>query len=401
MAAVSLGHVDPEAFGRDLDALRAEAVASIGEADLRHLRRFEIVGRLCTVLGYATAWIFINPISALLISLGNFVRWAVFMHHVGHRAYDDIEGAPARFTSRRFGHGWRRFIDWFDWIPPEAWIHEHNALHHTRTNEEADPDFVQRNIIWFRKLPGPRWLRYASVIFIACTWKVTYFAPSAMRVLQLARLRRAGQPSRDDSAQGLRFFYDYSHPEAHRQWAALTDPRGQRGREFWFLALLPYAAIRFVLMPLAFAPLGTHAVLNVLVTSLIAEVLTNIHSFVTIVTNHAGEDLAHFSEPATGRYDFYLRQASAAVNFTSPGVWSDFLHGGLNFHIEHHLWPDLPLSKYRELAPRVRAICEKHGVPYREESVVRRIGRLVDLFLCDARQDPARLPDGGPEALAA
>src|SRR4051812_37173601 len=130
MAAVSLEHVDVGAFGRDLDALRAEVDESIGAEDLNHLRRFEIAGRLASMVGYATAWLLFNPLSAFLISLGAFVRWSIFMHHVGHKAYDDLPDVPARFTSSRFGSGARRFIDWLDWTSPEAWNHEHNAIHH-------------------------------------------------------------------------------------------------------------------------------------------------------------------------------------------------------------------------------------------------------------------------------
>ena len=53
--------VDYEAFARDVKALGEEASEHLGEDDLKHLRKIELWGRLCTVLGYATAWIFPNP----------------------------------------------------------------------------------------------------------------------------------------------------------------------------------------------------------------------------------------------------------------------------------------------------------------------------------------------------
>ncbi len=40
--------------------------------------------------------------------------------------------------------------------------------------------------------------------------------------------------------------------------------------------------------------------------------------------------------------------------------------GGLDRHIEHHLWPDLPPQRLRALSGRVRALCAKHGVRYVE-----------------------------------
>jgi linoleoyl-CoA desaturase len=57
--------------------------------------------------------------------------------------------------------------------------------------------------------------------------------------------------------------------------------------------------------------------------------------------------------------------------------------GRLSFQIEHHLFPDLPSNRYGEIAPRVRELCERYGLPYATGSlahqyftVLRRIARL-------------------------
>ncbi len=53
-----------------------------------------------------------------------------------HAAFEGLVAAQeAQFDagmrlSQRFAQGKRRFIDWFDWILPEAWNYEHNILHH-------------------------------------------------------------------------------------------------------------------------------------------------------------------------------------------------------------------------------------------------------------------------------
>jgi linoleoyl-CoA desaturase len=41
------------------------------------------------------------------------------------------------------------------------------------------------------------------------------------------------------------------------------------------------------------------------------------------------------------------------------------LSGGLDQHIEHHLFPTLPPERLREIAPKVREICERHGITYK------------------------------------
>jgi linoleoyl-CoA desaturase len=60
------------------------------------------------------------------------------------------------------------------------------------------------------------------------------------------------------------------------------------------------------------------------------------------------------------------------------------LAGNLSFQIEHHLFPDLPSSRYARIAPRVRAVCERHGLSYNSgrlgrqyRSVARKILRLA------------------------
>jgi linoleoyl-CoA desaturase len=53
--------------------------------------------------------------------------------------------------------------------------------------------------------------------------------------------------------------------------------------------------------------------------------------------------------------------------------------GNLSFQIEHHLFPDLPSNRYAEIAPRVRAVCERYGLPYSS-------GRLGRQYLSVARK---------------
>ena len=107
----SYDSVDYEGFARAVKALGEEAQSQLGDDDIRHLRKIERWGRLCTIVGYGTAWLAPNPLSALLISQGAFTRWTTLMHHIGHRGYDRVPGIPPRYTSKVFASGWRRFVD--------------------------------------------------------------------------------------------------------------------------------------------------------------------------------------------------------------------------------------------------------------------------------------------------
>ena len=68
----NLPNIDYKGFAEELNQLKKEAMANLGEDDIKHLQKMERWGRICTVAGYSTAWLIPNPISAFLISTGNY-----------------------------------------------------------------------------------------------------------------------------------------------------------------------------------------------------------------------------------------------------------------------------------------------------------------------------------------
>lgn len=376
-----IGKIDLAAFSAELDALHERLKADLGAADLRHLRKMERWGRFCTVLGYASAWMFFNPIAALLIALGNVARWACVAHHVLHRGYDAVPEVPARYRSTVFAQGWRRMLDWPDWLHPPAWMHEHNVLHHYHTGQRDDPDLVERNAWIMRVAKVPRALKWAVLALFIASWKWLYYAPNtlwALRQSQRIRAHAAAGQSREQL------------PTPGNVWRVVAPgerlllPVTRGGIEFYLRCLLPYAAWRFGLLPALFLPLGVNAWWSVLLTSLLAEAIANVHSFLIIAPNHTGDDLHRFDGGVRGRAEFQLQQVLGSVNYPGGRDLPDFLQGYLNYQIEHHLWPDLPALKYRQAAPEVKRICQRHGVPYIEEPVWRRVRQLLRIMLGDA-----------------
>jgi ribosomal protein L7Ae-like RNA K-turn-binding protein len=45
------------------------------------------------------------------------------------------------------------------------------------------------------------------------------------------------------------------------------------------------------------------------------------------------------------------------------------------------MFPDMSMRAYQNMQPRVKAVCEKYGVPYVQESVFTRLGQLVDVMV--------------------
>jgi fatty acid desaturase len=360
---------DLAGFEEELRALKAEVVASLGPEDLEHLQKLERWGRWSTLAGYATAWTLPNPITMALLSTGSMAQWTILAHHVLHKGMDQVPGAPERLTSKGFAKGLRRWIDWPDWIVPDAWSHEHNVLHHAYTNEVADPDLVEVNLRALRAAKVPKLAKHLAVAWFALTWKLSYYAPNTLQVLG----RKRDRTTKDIRSDG-------------RGDASLLDgfdPRNPEGRALWLRSILPYGLGRFVAVPALFAPLGPWAVFSVLVNSVGAELLTNLHTFAIITPNHAGDDLERFDGPPTGKGEWFARQVKSSANFTTGGDLNDFLHGFLNYQIEHHLFPDLPPRQYQRIQPRVKAICEKYGVPYVQEPLWKRVQQLWGVAVGD------------------
>lgn len=108
--------------------------------------------------------------------------------------------------------------------------------------------------------------------------------------------------------------------------------------------------------------------------------------FLVAIEHHAGE-LEMFPDPGPEETpdQYYARQFRATRNFVRSPRIDDFLqrildeevpfenrpdfrifYGGLDTHIEHHMFPDLPPNRQREIAPVVRGIAARHGLPYHE-----------------------------------
>ncbi|XP_045072300.1 acyl-CoA Delta-4 desaturase-like [Coregonus clupeaformis] len=107
------------------------------------------------------------------------------------------------------------------------------------------------------------------------------------------------------------------------------------------------------------------------------------HWFVWVTQmNHLPMDIDHEK-----RQDWLTMQLNATCNI-EQSPFNDWFSGHLNFQIEHHLFPTMPRHNYHLVAPLVRALCEKHGIPYEVKTlqkgitdVVRSLKKSGDLWL--------------------
>ncbi|MEA1983417.1 MAG: fatty acid desaturase [Campylobacterota bacterium] len=368
--------VDQEQLQKDIDEIKV-TIGERTQEDFEHLLKLERWGRFSTFSGFALivlinaltitnyalpTFLFwaIGLVGVVLMGMGNVGRWANVAHPILHGAYDKVPNIPFRYTKKGFAAGNRRWFDWLDWIKPDAWAYEHNIMHHYHLGEVDDPDNVEKNMIWLHKAKIPMFMKVAFIYLFAGMWKLAYYAPNTLRILEnKERIRRGEEPTLD---------YQIS-------------PFTKNGFALWKSYILPYGLFQFVFLPLLFLPLGFEAVISAFTFLVLAEVYANLHSFLVIVPNHSAEDIYQFSTPHKTQGEYYLRQIMGSVNYNTGSDFIDFQHGFLNYQIEHHLFPEMPHSFYQKMQPIVKDICKKHNLEYRQESVFKRIGMTIDLMV--------------------
>lgn len=377
-------NLDLAGWAAEIRAVEKEFKEGQGEADVQHLKKMLNISVVMYLAGLLLApvcklpW---NPISAFLISTSICVRWTMIAHHCSHGGYNSQVGTESRFHRMRFGRGLiRRCADWLDWMLPEAWDVEHNYLHHYELGEATDPDLVERNTHSIRQSKLPVFCKYLEMFALMTMWKWFYYTPNTLKEMygrqkELADRRgeKAEQPFDVGMGEG-----DYA--SATRQATikyAWAEAMKMNFKPSIILAkvMAPYFTAHFVATPLLFrALLGPAAGLTVFANMVAAEILTNMHSFLIIACNHAGRDMYRFNTPVKVKSDeFYLRAVIGSVNFKTGGDFNDMMHGWLNYQIEHHLFPDVSMLSYQRMQPRVKAICQKYGVPYVQENVFKRL----------------------------
>ena len=75
----------------------------------------------------------------------------------------------------------------------------------------------------------------------------------------------------------------------------------------------------------------------------------------------------HF--PCPGFHDihpnFFIHQLQSTIDISS-NRYTDWFFGGLQYQLEHHLFPNMPRHNLKKIKPLIKELCVKHGYPYKE-----------------------------------
>lgn len=327
-------------FARELDELRAAVRSRVGDEDVRYIRRVITAVRGLEIGGRALLHLGIGPVSFVFgtgaLALSKVLENMEVGHNVMHGQYD-FAGDP-RLDGRRY--------EWDMAATGEDWRQSHNREHHIFTNivgKDRDLGFaiirVSADQPWHKGLIYQP--LFALWLALAFEWGIGLFNLRIEETLE-------GTRSREDLARRARPFLRKA------AWQVARD---------------------YLLYPLLAGPNAP----RVLAGNLAANVIRNLWAFSIIFCGHLPEGIGTFTEEATrheSRGQWYRRQVLGTANLQGSRLFH-ILSGHLGFQIEHHLFPRLPARRYPEIAPAVRALCEKYGQPYQ----IGRLGPQVQSFV--------------------
>lgn len=338
---------------QDLNAIRDEVIADLGERDANYIRRvvrlhraLEVGGRVMMPFGFIPP-VFVAATVALGIS--KIIENMEIGHNVMHGQYDWMNDPSLHSQS----------YEWDTACDSDSWRLTHNYEHHTYTNIIGkDRDY---GYALLRLSDDEKWRPAHSLQFVNYMLLSVFFQWGvALHEMEFERVRR-GEVTLREKLPFLKGFLRKGGRQAFKDYA------------FFPLLTFPVAPI-------------------VLAGNLGANLIRNLWSSTVIFCGHFTQDAETFSEEecvGESKGHWYLRQLTGSSNF-SGNKFVHLLSGHLSYQMEHHVFPDLPAHRYPEISEKVQAVCKKHGIHYNTGSFAKQYGTVLKRIVSYSLPDRVR-----------
>jgi NADPH-dependent stearoyl-CoA 9-desaturase len=317
-----------DAVGAAFQAIHDEVKADLGERDAHYIRsliqfhrRLAALSRIVLMASrYPPAWL----LGTSGLSVAKILENMEIGHNVLHGQWDWMNDPDIHSST------W----DWDTASTSAGWKHSHNYLHHTYTNVVGKDKDVGYEIMRVDPKQGwePRFLAQPVInvlLMLFFEWGV------ALHDLDLEAIRKGTKSKRQ----------------------LIDDLKGIRGK----------AVRQFVKDYIAFPALsGPKGYKATLAANFTANLARNIWANAIIFCGHFPDQAYTFTEEEAAdesRGAWYIRQLIGAANIDGGDTFH-LMSGNLSYQVEHHLFPDMPSSRYKEIAPKVKEICERYELPY-------------------------------------
>jgi fatty acid desaturase len=369
---------------KEFNAIHDEVFSELGDRDRRYIqsmiqmhRRLGVMGRAFLVASrWRPAWL----AGTATLSLAKILENMEIGHNVLHGQWDWMNDPQIHSST------W----DWDTASTSDAWKHSHNYIHHTYTNIRGKDKDLGYEIM--RIDPHQKWHPvyllqplYNLVLMAFFEWGV------AVHDLDIEAIR-AGEKDRKQLLSELRGIWgkarlqitkDYiawplisalanaaveaavaarrprTRRERLRSGARGALARARRRRHGRGGELLGEVAVRAL-------EGGRRSFESTLWANFTANIVRNLWAHAIIFCGHFPDQTYTFSQEEVEdetRGAWYVRQLVGAANIEGSPLFH-VISGNLGYQVEHHLYPDMPSTRYAEIAPRVKEICERYDLPY-------------------------------------
>ncbi|HET9162368.1 MAG TPA: acyl-CoA desaturase [Solirubrobacterales bacterium] len=371
-------------LGREFDAIKDRVFADLGARDRRYIesmiamqRRLAVSGRALLLASRSRpAWI----AGTAALSMAKILENMEIGHNVLHGQWDWMNDPQIHSST------W----DWDTASTAEAWKHSHNYVHHTFTNILGKDKDLGYEIM--RIDPQQKWHPvyllqplYNLVLAAFFEWGVAFHDLDFEAI-------RTGKKSKAQVKRELAGIKEKAKSQVVKDYlawpllsalataaadAALEARRGRgrrRGRRRrGGLADMLGSAVRA----------GAEAYRSTASADATANVIRNVWAYAIIFCGHFPDQTYTFSPEEVedeSRGGWYVRQLVGAANIEGSPLFH-VASGNLGYQVEHHLFPDLPSTRYAEIAPQVKEICERYELPYNSGPLGQQLGMVQRTIL--------------------
>ncbi len=348
-----------EQLAKEFDAIHDEVYDDLGADDAKYIRsviefhrRLVVLSRIVLMASrYKPAWV----LGTAGLSVAKILENMEIGHNVMHGQWDWMNDPDINSQT------W----DWDTASPASAWRHSHNYVHHTYTNIRGKDKDLGYEIM--RIDPSQKWHPvylaqpfYNVVLMLFFEWGV------ALHDLDFDAIRSGEKPIRQVKDE---------------------------------LKEIATKGVRQALKDYVFFPaLSGKEWKKTLYANFTANIVRNVWSNAIIFCGHFPDQTYTFTEEETAeesRGGWYVRQLTGAANIEGSPLFH-LMSGNLGYQVEHHLYPDMPSSRYGQIAPKVRSICEKYGLPYNTGPFRKQWGTVQRTILRLAFPGGRQRPKPGP-----
>jgi NADPH-dependent stearoyl-CoA 9-desaturase len=404
-----------EALGREFDELHEQVKADLGDRDATYIRSMIAFQRKLALIGraelIASRWRVPWALGAATLGMAKILENMEIGHNVMHGQWDWMNDPV--INSRAW--------DWDTASTAEAWRHSHNFIHHTYTNIIGKDRDLGYEIM--RIDPAQKWHPfyllqpfYNVLLAMLFEWGVAVHdldfdaIRAGEKDLKLVRKELRGiagkaraQITKDYIAWPAISGLVMTAIEAGVFAAKARDESRAQGLTRKARRAVRKAARRAgdddrLLSKLTARRSFREPFVRTLTANVAANLMRNVWSYAIIFCGHFPDQTFTFTQEETNdesRGGWYLRQLLGAANIDG-GPLFHVISGNLGYQVEHHLYPDMPSTRYGEIAPKVREICERYELPYNSGPFHQQLGMVQRTILRLALPGGKVRPKPGP-----